>query len=65
MGLMQLDIRQTASPVANMKRRECLEAVNGLGDKEIKNLLKLVKSDSARRYLKNDLKFAMLEKFIP
>ncbi|MFC4219024.1 hypothetical protein [Flagellimonas marina] len=60
----QLEVKSTGSPMADMKRLECLNEVNALTDTEIKNLTKLVKSPKARNYLRNDLQFAKLKMFI-
>lgn len=57
-------IKDTGSPLANMARKQCLEAVNELDDTAIKNLLQLVNSKKARAYLDNNMKFNMLKMMI-
>ena len=61
----QLEVKSTGSPMADANRLLCLKLINeGLGDNEIKNLLKLVNNDKARAYLSSDVKFNILKAFI-
>lgn len=50
--------------MADMKRKNCMEAINGLTDTELKNFEKLLNSIKAKSYLGNPIKFAMLQKFM-
>ncbi len=61
MGLSKtIVVKSTGSAMADMKRETCLNAVNALSDKEISNLLKLVKSEKIKGYLNNDIKIKLL-----
>lgn len=50
--------------MADMMRKNCMEAINGLSETELRNFEKLLKSDKAKSYLGNNIKFQVLKSFI-
>lgn len=52
------------SPMADLKRKNCMDAINGLTDTELGNFEKLLKSQKARSYLGSSIKFQVLKSFI-
>ncbi|WP_163398156.1 hypothetical protein [Flavobacterium fluviatile] len=47
-----------------LTRKNAVEKVNNLPTDQLKRILKLVESPKAISYLSNDIKFAMLQKFL-
>ena len=64
MSILTVTVKETGDQMADLQKQSCLEAVNGLGKTEIKNLKKLVNNPKAMAYLGNNLKFMMLQKFL-
>ena len=57
-------VKETGRPMADRQRQRCMEAINGLSDTEVINLMELVNSKAARSYLGNPIKFKLLKKFM-
>jgi hypothetical protein len=52
------------NPIVDQKRKECMEAVNGLSPTAVKNLKELIKSAKALTYLDSNIKFIGLKAFL-
>ena len=55
---------KSTSPMADMQRKQCMDAVNNLSDTQLNNFSKLIKSEKALAMIGNNLKFQMLKSFI-
>ena len=53
-----------ASEMELVTRKNALEAVNSLSTDQLKRVLKLIKSEKAKKYLSSDIQFAILSKFL-
>lgn len=56
---MQVTVKQV-SPLLDAKRKELMESINGLSEKQVNNLSKLVKSPKAQKLLENDFKVGLI-----
>jgi len=50
--------------MADMQRKQCMEAINNLDDTQLNNFSKLIKSEKALGMIGSNIKFQMLKSFI-
>ena len=56
---MQVTVKQV-SPLLDAKRKELMESINELNEKQVNNLSRLVNSPKAKKLLENDLKVRLI-----
>lgn len=56
---MVVTVKQV-SPLVDAKRKALMETINGLSEKQVNNLSKLVSSEKALKLLENDFKVKLI-----